>query len=70
MTFLQAQLEKFQPRRVYLDKDRGAEIFIRSIGGSYATIQPGIKTGFNPFQLPDTEINRAFLLDLIGFMLK
>lgn len=68
MTFLQAQLEKFHPRRVYLDKDRGAEIFIRAIGGYYAAIEPGIRTGFNPFQLPETAKNEAFLISLVSFM--
>lgn len=70
MTFLQAQLEKYPGlRRVYLDKDQGAEIFIRAIGGSYAAIEPGIKTGFNPFQLEETPANEAFLLELVSFML-
>lgn len=70
MTFLQAQLEKYPNlRRVYLDKDRGAEIFIRAIGGNYAAIEPGVKTGFNPFQLEETAANEAFLLELVSFML-
>jgi len=70
MTFLQAQLEKYPGlRRVYLDKDRGAEIFIRAIGGTYAAIKPGVSTGFNPFQLPETPENSAFLLELVSFML-
>ena len=69
MTFLQAQLEKFKPKRVYFDKDRGAEIFIRAIGGYYSTIEPGVSTGFNPFQLEDTVKNRTFLISLLAFML-
>ncbi|MES9903243.1 MAG: VirB4 family type IV secretion/conjugal transfer ATPase [Sedimenticola sp.] len=70
MTFLQAQLEKYPGlRRVYLDKDRGADIFIRAIRGNYATIEPGVKTGFNPFQLKKTAENEAFLLHLVSFML-
>ncbi|MES9906756.1 MAG: VirB4 family type IV secretion/conjugal transfer ATPase [Sedimenticola sp.] len=70
MTFLQAQLEKYPGlRRVYLDKDRGADIFIRAIGGNYATIEPGVKTGFNPFQLEKTAENESFLLHLVSFML-
>ncbi|HQQ74167.1 MAG TPA: VirB4 family type IV secretion/conjugal transfer ATPase [Pseudomonadales bacterium] len=69
LTFLQAQLEKYRPRRVYLDKDRGAEIFIRAIGGQYAAIEPGIFTGFNPFQLPENPRNESFLTSLLSFML-
>lgn len=69
MTFLQAQLEKFKPKRVYFDKDRGAEIFIRAIDGYYATIVPGKNTGFNPFQIPETPQNKDFLISLLAFML-
>ena len=61
--FLLAQAQKFQPRTVYFDKDRGAEIFIRALGGRYDVIRPGEPTGFNPLQLEDTPINRRFLVD-------
>ena len=43
------------------DKDRGAEIFIRAIGGRYDVLRPGQPTGLNPLHLPDTAENRAFL---------
>ena len=43
------------------DKDRGADIFVRALGGVYNTIEVGTPTGFNPLQLPDTGENRAFL---------
>ena len=36
MNFLLAQSAKFQPRVFYFDKDHGAEIFIRALGGTYA----------------------------------
>jgi type IV secretion system protein VirB4 len=65
-TFLVAQAQKFAPRTVYFDKDRGAEIFIRAIRGSYAVIRPGQPTGFNPLALPDSQENRAFLRRWIG----
>jgi type IV secretion system protein VirB4 len=42
------------------DKDRGAEIFLRAMGGHYARLSPGEPTGFNPLKLPDTAPNRAF----------
>jgi type IV secretion system protein VirB4 len=61
--FLLAQARKFDPRIVFFDKDRGAEIFLRAIGGRYDAIRPGQRTGFNPLQLPDTPANRAFLAD-------
>jgi type IV secretion system protein VirB4 len=66
LNFLAAQAQKFKPRTVLFDKDRGAEIFIRAIGGHYATLRPGEPTGFNPLQLPDNPGNRAFLRSLIA----
>jgi type IV secretion system protein VirB4 len=61
--FLLAQARKFNPRIVFFDKDRGAEIFLRAIGGRYETLRPGEPTGFNPLLLTDTPANRAFLAD-------
>ena len=61
--FLLAQARKFNPRIVFFDKDRGAEIFLRAIGGRYDAIRPGEPTGFNPLALNDTPSNRAFLCD-------
>lgn len=63
LSFLLAQARKFDPRIVFFDKDRGAEIFLRAIGGSYDSIRPGTPTGFNPLQLEGTPANRAFLCD-------
>jgi len=70
MNFLAAQAQKFSPRTILFDKDRGAELFIRGIGGRYDRIQPGEPTGFNPLALPDTPGNRAFLRDWLGVLLK
>jgi type IV secretion system protein VirB4 len=61
LNFLAAQAQKVKPRTVFFDKDRGAEIFLRGIGGHYANLRPGKPTGFNPLQLPDTAASRAFL---------
>ena len=61
LNFLIAQAERFEPTIVFFDKDRGAEIFLRAIGGRYDLIRPGVRTGFNPLQLPDTPGNRRFL---------
>ena len=49
-----------------MDLDRGMEIFIRAIGGSYFALEAGVPTGLNPFQLPDTPGNREFLYSLVG----
>lgn len=61
--FLLAQARKFNPRIVFFDKDRGAEIFLRAIGGSYDAIRPGQPTGFNPLAIADTPANRGFLAE-------
>jgi type IV secretion system protein VirB4 len=61
LSFLLAQARKFNPRIVFFDKDRGAEIFLRAIGGRYDAIRPGQPTGFNPLMMPDTPANRVFL---------
>ena len=66
LNFLTAQAQKFQPRTVLFDKDRGAEIFIRAIGGHYSSLRPGEPSGFNPLRMDDTPGNRAFLRALIG----
>ncbi|CAN5714599.1 VirB4 family type IV secretion system protein [soil metagenome] len=63
LSFLLAQARKFDPRIVFFDKDRGAEIFLRAIGGRYDAIRPGQPTGFNPLQLEDSPANRGFLAD-------
>ncbi len=70
MNFLAAQAQKFSPRTVLFDKDRGGELFIRGIGGRYDRIRAGEPTGFNPLALPDNAANRAFLRDWLGVMLE
>ena len=69
MNFLAAQAQKFSPRTVLFDKDRGAELFVRGIGGRYDRIVAGEPAGFNPLALPDTAANKAFLRDWLGVML-
>jgi type IV secretion system protein VirB4 len=69
MNFLAAQAQKFSPRTILFDKDRGAELFIRGIGGRYDRIRPGEPTGFNPLALPDSAAGRAFLRDWLAVLL-
>ena len=66
LTFLTAQAQRLRANTIFFDKDRGAEIFIRAIGGEYLLIHPGEPTGFNPLQLADTPSNRAWLREWIG----
>jgi type IV secretion system protein VirB4 len=69
LNFLAAQAQRFAPRTVLFDKDRGAELFIRAIGGRYERIVPGTQTGFNPLALPDSAETRAFLRDWLAVLL-
>jgi type IV secretion system protein VirB4 len=68
LNFLLAQARKIGPRIVFFDKDRGAELFIRAIGGRYDVLRPGKPSGLNPLQLPDTPQNRQFIIDWIGVL--
>ncbi len=64
--FLLAQSRRFSPRIIFFDKDRGAEIFLRAIGGVYDTLRPGNPTRLNPLALPDTPGNRRFLTEWVA----
>ena len=66
LAFLLAQARRFDPRIVFFDKDRGAEIFLRAIGGTYEALRPGEPTRMNPLALPDTPVNRRFLAEWLG----
>jgi type IV secretion system protein VirB4 len=68
LNFLLAQARKFAPRIIFFDKDRGAEPFIRAIGGRYDVLRPGIPSGLNPLQLPDSPANRQFIIDWISVL--
>jgi type IV secretion/conjugal transfer VirB4 family ATPase len=67
MGFLYALAQKYKVRSstgfssVFFDKDRGAEILIRAMGGQYLAVETGQPTGFNPFQREPTEANILFL---------
>jgi len=71
LNMLLCQLQKYKPRSpvgfttVFFDKDRGAELLIRAIGGKYLAIQNGKPTGLNPFQMDENETNILFLEKLI-----
>jgi type IV secretion system protein VirB4 len=70
MNFLACQAQKFNPRTILFDKDRSGELFIRGIGGRYDRIRAGEPSGCNPLALPDSPVNRAFLRDWLGVLLK
>ncbi len=68
LNFLLAQARKYDPRIIFFDKDRGAELFIRAIGGGYDQLRPGEPSGLNPLQLDDTPTNRSFLIDWLNIL--
>ncbi|MES2056455.1 MAG: VirB4 family type IV secretion/conjugal transfer ATPase [Pseudomonadota bacterium] len=68
LNFLLAQARKFRPRIIFFDKDRGAELFIRAIGGRYDLLRPGIASGLNPLQIDDNPANRQFLIDWVAML--
>ncbi|WP_324749264.1 VirB4 family type IV secretion/conjugal transfer ATPase [Sphingomonas sp. LY54] len=68
LNFLLAQARKISPRIIFFDKDRGAELFIRAIGGRYDLLRPGTPSGLNPLQLDDNPVNRQFLIDWLALL--
>jgi type IV secretion system protein VirB4 len=74
---LLAQAQKFhQPERgkvlscVLFDKDLGASVGVRAMGGRYYPIKNGVPSGFNPFQLEPTPNNLTFLERLVKQLVK
>lgn len=68
LNFLLAQARRFDPRIIFFDKDRGAELFIRAIGGRYDRLSSDLSSGLNPLQLADTPANRAFLIEWFSLL--
>jgi type IV secretion system protein VirB4 len=68
LNFLLAQARKYDPRIIFFDKDRGADLFIRAIGGSYDRLHPDVPSGLNPLQLEDSPTNRQFLIDWVSLL--
>ncbi len=69
---LLAQLQKFRdPVRgkelncILFDKDLGASVGVRAMGGRYYPLKNGVPSGFNPFQLDATPNNLSFLEKLV-----
>ena len=50
---------------IFLDKDEGAKLCVKAIGGKYLSVKNGRPTGFNPFQIEKTEANILFLERLV-----
>jgi type IV secretion system protein VirB4 len=62
LNFLMAQAEKTGARQIFIDKDRGAQIFVQASGGTYLALHNGIATGFSPLKaLADAPEDKSFL---------
>ncbi len=68
LNFLLAQARRYAPRTIFFDKDRGAELFIRAIGGHYDRLRPDAPSGLNPLQMDDTPGNRQFLNEWLALL--
>jgi type IV secretion system protein VirB4 len=62
VNFLMAQAEKTGARQIFIDKDRGAQIFVLASGGTYLTLANGVPTGFAPLKaLENAAEDRSWL---------
>jgi type IV secretion system protein VirB4 len=59
--FMLAMLSRQGVTQVVFDKDRGLEILVRALAGTYLPLKNGAPTGFNPLQLEVTPANIEFL---------
>ncbi|SAL00335.1 type IV secretion/conjugal transfer ATPase [Caballeronia arationis] len=63
-----AMADKAQPRVFWFDNREGAKVFMCAMGAQHTTLSVQGKTGWNPFKLPDTSENRAYLIELLMLM--
>lgn len=67
LNFLLCSAQKFRTAEndlsiILFDKDKGAELAIRAMGGGYLAIENGKPSGINPFQMEPTPENIQFLI--------
>lgn len=61
MLALEAQSQKYGGTRIFFDRGKGVELYVRAMKGFYSRIDPKSSTGFNPLALPYTPQNVNFL---------
>ncbi|MGK6315617.1 VirB4 family type IV secretion/conjugal transfer ATPase [Neorhizobium sp. DT-125] len=67
LNFMLSQLQKHDPHIVLFDKDRGSDLFVRALGGTYLPLKNGMPTGCAPLQgLQLTEPNKVFLAQWVA----
>jgi len=64
LSALIAMADKARPRVVWFDNREGAKVFLHAMGGRHTTLSVQGNSGWNPFKLPDTPANRAYLVEL------
>lgn len=66
LSFMLTQAERYKATTVLFDKDRGAEILIRAMGGSYLVMPSGSPTGLAPLRaLTGSPRDITFLTQLV-----
>lgn len=66
-----SQLEKANVTQIFIDKDRGAEIFVRACGGTYLPLRNGVSTGFAPLKgLTGSPADIAFLQQFVRVLVR
>ncbi len=68
--FLLSMLSRQGVTQVVFDKDHGLEILVRALEGEYLPLRNGIRTGFNPLQLPRTPNDEEFLKIWLGALVR
>ena len=61
LTFICANLQRFNATGIVFDYKRGMELGIRALGGNYFELRNGERTGCNPFQMAETLENKTFI---------
>ncbi|UWQ86301.1 VirB4 family type IV secretion/conjugal transfer ATPase [Leisingera caerulea] len=67
--FLAAQSQRVGTRLFFFDKDRGLEMAVRALGGTYHEVRAGVPTGLNPLRTETDERGQAWLSDWLGTLL-
>jgi type IV secretion system protein VirB4 len=71
LNFLMAQAEKTGARQIFIDKDRGAQLFVQASGGTYFALHDGVPTGFSPLKaLGNRSADKTFLSSFVRELVK
>jgi type IV secretion system protein VirB4 len=71
MNFMVSEARKFNGRLFVIDQMRASKVFLTALGGKYTIIKPNEVSSsyaFNPFNMPDSAENRAFLYRWMGLL--